>query len=192
MTTSTQSRRLGRRTTHSSRSTTAIIVAVVVILASAYAGVEIVLAWLGLAPLLAAPADMARSLGELGTVPAVWTIVAGAVVVVLGLVVIAFAVRPGRRHRHLLPSERSTVVVDDRVIASAVARHAATAAGTGPDATVVSVDRRSATVRVTPTSGVMVDQDEVRAAVDEQLEQYRVTPSLRGRVRIARTGEVGA
>lgn len=185
-------RRISRRETHSSRSALAITVAVVVVLACAYAGVEIVLEMLGQPPLLAAPADMASALVTAPTLTAVWLIVGGVIAAVLGLLLIIAAVRASRRARHLLGSERTAVVVDDAVIASALARHASFAADVDPDNTVVTVGRRSATVRVTPSSGVPVVREAVQTAVDDQLARYQVRPQVRARVRVDEHGKVGA
>lgn len=192
MSTSDLYRRISRREMHSPKSVLAIVLAVIVILACVYAGTEIVLAMVGAAPLLAAPTDMASALVAAPTVLPVWLIVAGAIVLVLGILTIIAAVRPSRRPRHLLDSDRTAIVVDDRVIASAIARHAAAAANADPDNTLVTVGARSATVRITPASGIPVDRDAVARVVDEQLDEFQARPRLRGRVLIRENGRVGA
>jgi protein-S-isoprenylcysteine O-methyltransferase Ste14 len=185
-------RRIARRETHSSRSGLATVLAVLVILACAYAGTEVVLAMLGLSPLLAAPSDMGSALVAATTLPRAWLVVGGVVVALLGLAVIVAALRSSRRPRHVLDSDRTVVVVDDRVIASALARRAANAADVDPDATVVTVGRRSAQVRLTPLSGLPVDREAVVSAVDDEIARYDARPGLRSRITIERSGKVGA
>jgi hypothetical protein len=192
MSTSDLYRRISRREMHSPKSVLAIVLAVIVILACAYAGTEIVLDMLGARPLLAAPADMASALSSAASVLPVYLIVAGAIVLLLGIITVVAALRSSRRPRHLLDSDRTAIVVDDAVIASALARHASAAAGVDPDSTVVTVGRGAATVRLTPASGIPVDRDAVRRTVDEQLDQYSARPRLRGKVVIGKNGKVGA
>lgn len=192
MSTSSLYRRISRRETHSPKSVLAIILAVIVILACGYAGTEIILDMLGARPLLAAPADMASAVVAAGSVLPVYLIVAGAIVAVLGIIAVVAAVRTARRPRHLLESDRTAIVVDNAVIASALARHASAAAGVDADSTVVTVGHRTATVRLTPASGIPVDRDAVRGVIDEQLDRYQAKPALRGKVIIGKNGKVGA
>jgi hypothetical protein len=111
---------------------------------------------------------------------------------VIGLVLIIAAIAPGRRARHLLQSERTVVVVDNEVIASALARHSSVAGSVDPDNASVSVSHRHAAVHLTPTSGIPVDRDAVTGEVARQLESYRLTPPVRARVRISENGRIGA
>lgn len=185
-------RRVTRRETHSPRTGVAVAVALAVVLACAYAGAETVLAMLGRPPLLAAPGDMASALVAAPTLAPAALVVGGVLVALLGIVTIVAAVRPARRPRHVVDSDRLAVVVDDGVIASALARHAATAAGVDPDDVVVSVGRGTATVRVTPASGLTVDREAVHRAVEDQIHRYGARPALRSTVVVTRTGRVGA
>ena len=98
----------------------------------------------------------------------------------------------GRRARHSLVGERSAVVVDNAVIASALARHAARAGAVDPDSTRVTVGHRRATVEITPTSGFAVDTAAVEAAVTTQLESFGLRPLLAPRVIVHTHGKVGA
>lgn len=185
-------RRVVRRELHSPRSVLAIVVAVLLIIACAYLGTEIMLGMLGQRPLLASPSDMVRSLGDLGRAPVALLVLIGAALVVFGILVLIGALSPGRRARHELPADRAVVVVDDEVIASALARHAAHAAGVHPDRTRVSVSKRRAVVRLTPASGIPANRGAVAASVDEQLETLRLIPSIRPSIDIASSGVVGA
>jgi len=185
-------RRIVRRETHSPRSVLAIVVAVIVMLLCAYLGTEVVLAMLNQPALLAAPQDMLSALAALGKAPAVLPVIVGVVLMVLGLLLIIGALSPGRRARHQLPSERAAVVVDDEVVASALARRAAYAGNASPDNTVVSVSRRRVIVRVTPTTGVPARREAIEHAVQQQLSTFELKPSVKTRVVIASSGKVGA
>lgn len=185
-------RRLNRRETHSPLSGLAIVLAVLAILVLAYLGTEFVLRAFGFAPLLVAPQAIAQAVVDAPAYPA-WTLIAGGIVAaIIGLVLVIVAVTGARRARHTLTSERAATVIDNEVIASALARHAASAAHTSADNTSVSVSHRTAVVRVTPASGTAVDAAAVTAAVDEQLRSYDLKPSIRSRVIISTEGKVGA
>ncbi len=191
MSTADTYRRILRRELHSPRSVLAITVSVVVILLCAYVGAEIILAMLGYRALLTAPLDMLTALGALGSTPAGMPITVGIVLMMVGIVLLIPALTPGRRARHQLAASRAAVVVDDEVIASALARHAAHAGNAHPDNTIVSISARRAIVRLIPTSGVPVRREAVSDAVQEQLAAFELTPSLRPSILVASTGKVG-
>ncbi|MBS3179333.1 MULTISPECIES: DUF6286 domain-containing protein [unclassified Pseudoclavibacter] len=184
--------RLSRRETHSPRSALAITLAVLLILVAAWIGTEIVLSLLALPALLVAPADMfASALGVLEQ-PAQYVGIAGVVVAIIGLVLLIAGLAPGRRARHTLTSTRTATVADNAVIASALARHAAHAGNVSPDNVTVSVSHRRADVHLTPASGLPVDASAITAAVNQQLQQYELTPRVTAKVRVAENGKVGA
>ena len=184
--------RIRRRETRSPRSVAAITLAVVVMATLAWLAVEIVLAMLDLPPLLVAPAEMAAALVAVTSVPGAMLMGAGLLIALVGAVLIALAVAPGRRGRHLMESPRR-VVVDDDVIASAIARHAASVAGVGPDQARVTVSRRRVDVHLTPTSGFPIDRAAVLNVVGDALDSYRLEPALESpRLSVAEQGRVGA
>ncbi|MDO9397170.1 MAG: DUF6286 domain-containing protein [Herbiconiux sp.] len=185
-------RRIGRRETHSPRSLPAIVLAVALILVLAWIGTEIVIALLGAPALLVAPVDMFTSAVNLVEAPAGIVAAAGIVVALIGLVLVIVAVSPGRRARHRIESSRTVVVVDNEVIASALARHASVAGDVDPDNATVSVSHRRADVHLTPTSGIPVDEAAVNDGVARQLESYGLKPGVRASVRIAQNGRIGA
>ncbi|WP_440709524.1 DUF6286 domain-containing protein [Herbiconiux sp. YIM B11900] len=185
-------RRVSRRETHSPRSLLAIVLAVVLIVVLAWIGTEIVLSLLGSGALLVAPADMFSSALNLPALPTALLAAAGIVVAVIGVLLLVAAVSPGRRARHTLASERSAVVIDNEVIASALARHASLAADVDPDNVTVSVSHRVAEVRLVPSAGRPVDRAAVQSEVDERLADYDLRPRLRARVRVAEQSKVGA
>lgn len=185
-------RRVLRREMHSPRSVLAIAVSVVVIALCAFVGAEIILSMLNQKALVAAPADMLATVGTLGSAPVALPIGIGVILMIIGLLLVIAALTPGRRARHQLVASRAAVVADNEVIASALARHAARAANTHPDNTLVSVSARQAIVRLTPTSGTPVQRDAVVDAVREQLEALELTPPVRCSVVIASTGKLGS
>lgn len=184
--------RIIRRETHSPRSTLAIVLAVVLILVFAWVGTEIVLALLHLRALLVSPSAMFEAAVNLVSLPTAIVAAAGVVVALVGLILVIAAVSPGRRARHALDTQRAATVVDNEVIASALARHASNAGNVDPDNATVSVSHRRAVVHLTPASGVPVNEAEVAEAVDQQLDSYGLRPTVRATVRIADRAVVGA
>lgn len=176
-------RRIVRRETHSSRSGLAVVLALLLAVALAWIGTEAVLAAVGTAPLLLAPADLVAAVlgaagGPVGAVTAVAVVVA-----LVGLVLVVLALAPGRKGRRGSAEGRSAVVVDDRVIARSLARTAAAAADVGRDQVSVSVGGRRATVEVTDLDGRTSDARGIEQAVAAELDGYRFGPALRGSVR---------
>ncbi|TFC29524.1 hypothetical protein E3O25_04630 [Cryobacterium sp. TMT1-3] len=184
--------RVSRRELHSSRSAAAIAVAVAIMLVCGWIGTEIVLHLLNEPAVLAAPANLAEGLASASTAPVGWLAGLAVGCALVGLVLVAVAVTPGRRARHLIKSERTVTVVDDEVIASALAGRAARVGGIDPDSTRVSISRKLATVHLVPTSGRPVHQDTVLDAVRGQLDGLHLQPPLRSRVVVALGGKVGA
>lgn len=184
-------RRISRRELHSSRSGAAIAVASVVIVLSGWFGAEIVLHLVGQRPLLLAPDDLARSVQATSSLPVALLAGLGAGCAVIGILLAVIAVSPGRRARHLIGSERMVTVVDDEVIASALAGRAARVAGIDPNNARVSVSRRLATVHLVPTSGQSVHTGTVLRAVGDQLDGLMLQPGLQARVVVAIGGKVG-
>lgn len=185
-------RRVARRETHSPKSTLAIVIAAVIAVSLAYLATEIVLDLVGAAPLLVAPADMAAAITAVPALPPATLITAGAIVAVIGLVLFIAALTPGRRPKHLIDTARTVSVVDNEVIASAIARGAAFAGDTSPDNVRVSVSRRLAVVDLTPASGRPVDRDAVERAVSSALDSFALRERVTSRIRISDTGKVGA
>ena len=95
-----------------------------------------------------------------------------------GLFFLLNAVLPGRRARHVLDGSGTSaaVVVDDEVIASALARSARLAANVTPEQVMVVVSQRQVIVNVRPTSGVPVTENAVLAAVQDELREMSLIP----------------
>jgi hypothetical protein len=179
--------RIARRETHSPRSVLAILLAVLLVIVAAWAITEIVLAMLSRPALLVAPGDASQSLVNASALPVGALIAAGIVLLIGGLLSIVAALTAGRRARHVNVTDRAVTVVDNDVIASALARHASYAGGTSPDNRSVSVSHRRAVVEVTATSGRATPSEAILDAVNEQLRTYGFTPALKGKVDIHRS-----
>lgn len=181
-------RRALRRETHSSRAGAAIAVAVCLILALAAAGAACV-------SLVVDPSAAAALHAGFAEAPAFAPAVrypvlfGGCVGIVLGLAVLLLGMLPGRRARRVLGSDRAAIVVDDRVIANALAARAARAAGTETRQLDVRIGRRRAAVRVVPSSGVAVDVAAVREAAVRDAAVYGLIREPR--ITVAESGEVG-
>lgn len=185
-------RRVLRREMHSSRSALAIVVALVIIALCLLVATEIVLQLLGRAPLSFSPTEAARTAAAPATDLRGIMVPLGIGVALVGLLLLLAAVLPGRRTRHSLSTDRVAVVIDDEVIASALARSTAVAAGVAPDAVHVTVGRRTAQVRLTPTSGIGVDEARVTAAATTTLTHLGPQPSIRPRLVIDPRARVGS
>ncbi|PCE15398.1 DNA/RNA endonuclease G [Microbacterium sp. SZ1] len=180
-------RRVVRRETHSPRTVAMFVAVILLILALAYIGLEIVLSLLAQPALLLGPAAAAGWLIGLPTAQPAGLVIAGSVVLaIIGLVFLWLAVTPGRLSRHTIDAGDRAVVVDNGVIASALAQHLAEEAGLARDDITVGVGHRSVDVTVRPGVGIPVDKAAVQAAAEAELETYRLTRSVRTRVRIER------
>jgi hypothetical protein len=186
-------RRILHRETHSSRAVAAGIAAVLVILFCIYALLESVVRAIGQPPWIIDPQTAAERIVSLPNgIPPLLLGVTGAVIAAAGLFFFLNAILPGRRARHLLEDPRVAVVVDDEVIASALARRARLAANVTPEQVMVVVSQRQAVVNVRPTSGVPVSENAVRAAVEDELRSMAPTPMPAVRVNLATSGVIGA
>lgn len=182
-----------KRETHSSRAVASIIAAVLVVGLCGYALLETAVRAVGQPPWLVDPQAAAEQVVALPNgVPPLLLGVIGAVVVMAGLFFFLNAVLPGRRARHILRDRRAAVVVDDEVIASALARRARVAANVSQEQVMVTVSRRQVEVNVRPTSGVPLSPDAVRAAVQDELRDMALFPSPDVRINVASAGVVGA
>ena len=182
-----------KRETHSSRATASIIAAVLVIALCLYALLETAVRAVGQPPWLVDPQTAAEQIVALPNgVPPLLLGVVGAVLVMAGLYFFLNAVLPGRRARHVLLDRRAAVVVDDEVIASALARRARLAANVSQEQVMVTVSRQQIGVNVRPTSGVPLSRGAVLAAVQDELREMGLSPAPEVRINVASAGVVGA
>lgn len=187
--------RVIRRETHSSRAVVATAAAVLVLSLAGYGLLEAGVHAIGEPAWLIDPRAAGHQLVQLPAgVPKALLAALGAVLAMLGLVFLLNGILPGRRARHVVrgPGTGSAVVVDDEVIASALARRARLAANVTPDQVMVVVSQRQVVVNVRPTSGVPVDQEVVLAAVQDELDQMALEPAPAARINVASSGVIGA
>jgi hypothetical protein len=182
-----------RRETHSSRAAAAGLAAALVILLCLYALLEAGVRAIGQPPWLIDPQTAAERIVALpGGMPPLLLGVTGAVTAAAGLFFFLNAVLPGRRARHLLEDRHIAVVVDDEIIASALARRARLAANVTQEQVMVVVSQRQAVVNVRPTSGVPVSETAIREAVEDELRSMAPTPMPLVRINLATSGVIGA
>lgn len=168
--------RVQRRETHSPRSAAMVTAVILLIAPIAYLGVEIVLVMAGTPALVAAPADLLRGISAATGTPMT---AIGAAVALLGVVLVVVAVTPGRLAKHTMAAADGTiVVVDNGVIAAALAQHLSDILGIDRRRLTVGVGHRRVDVTVRPETGLSIDLDQVRAASDAELATYRLTPSV--------------
>lgn len=185
-------RRILRRETHSARTPAAVTAAVLGILFFAYVLLEAVLQALGQPAWLIDPPTFGHWLAELpADADPVLLGLSGGLVFLAGLVFLLQAALPGRRARYALPNPRAAVVVDGEVLAASLARCARTRAGVTPQQVLVTVGRTDVEVQIRPTSGIPVDADAVRTAVEDELLLTKLDPQPAVRVQVARTGVIG-
>lgn len=184
--------RVVRREMHSPRTALAVIVLVLAAAVAVYAFIEIVLQLLGSQPLLVAPSDAFAWLVDLPANESAAGIGAGAAIVaVIGLILLALAIAPGLRSKHQLGEAAHAVVVDNGVIASAVAERIRRELDLSKDGATVGIGHRSADVTVRPEPGQEIDSSQVRAIAEAELAGYGLVPAVRVRARVQPTAEQG-
>lgn len=183
-------RRVVRRETHSPRTVAMFVAVVLLILALAYIGLEIVLNLATQPALLFGPAAAGAWLVGLPTAQPAGLVIAGSVILgLIGLVFIVLAITPGRLSKHTLDAGDRAVVVDNGVIASALAQHLSEETGLARESITVGVGHRSVDVTVRPGAGIPLEKSAVQAAAEARLHDYRLGRSVRTRVRIERPTE---
>lgn len=190
--THTHSARIRRRELHSSRSSVAVFVLILAIVLVAWLATEAFFVLLGAGPFLLAPSAVAAAIGDPATIPLGVLLGVGIPAAILGLILVILALAPGKRGRRVRHSERAAVIIDDSVIASALAAAAARSASLSPSQVSASVGRRDVSIQLTPTSGVPVDGPAVHRDVEQVLTGYQLEPALTVRVSVSATGAVGA
>ncbi|MDT0231893.1 DUF6286 domain-containing protein [Curtobacterium sp. BRB10] len=181
-------RRIRRRSVHRSRSTAVAVALVVLALVAAWIGTEAVLSAIGRPPLVADPQTVVdTALRPDAAFVTVVEVVAGALVV-LGVVLVVLALKPGRKHRSVVEHERGAVVIDARIVASTAANAAGMAAGVPEGNASATARGRTTEVRIVPVTGVPVDEASVRAAVVERLSGLDERFGRRVRVRVEEKG----
>jgi len=185
--------RILARETTSSRAGAAVVAAILVIAVCGYALLETAVRAVGQPPWLIDPQTAADQVTALPAgVPPVLLGTVGAILLAAGACFVLAAILPGRRARHILADPRAAVVVDDEVIASALARRARLAANVTQEQVMVVVSRREVQVNVRPTSGVPLSTGDLQAAVEAELRDMAPEPMPAVRVNVASSGVIGA
>ncbi|MBT1003395.1 hypothetical protein KIH31_12355 [Paenarthrobacter sp. DKR-5] len=185
--------RILSRETRSSRAPAAVIAALLVIVVAVWALLEVILAGIDQPAWLLDPQSVLHAVARFPEgADRLLLGAAGAVLAMAGLVFLLNAVLPGRRARHVLSDRRAAVVVDDEVIASALARRARYAAQVTQEQVMVVVSQRSAVVNIRPTSGMPVNVEQVRAAVEAELADMAPAPLPAVHINVTTAGVVGA
>lgn len=184
--------RVVKRELHSARSILSGVAASVIILLALYGLLECGLRIVNQPAWLIDPQTALNRLAHLpeGINPLLLGVIGG-VLLLAGLVFFLSAVLPGRRARHTLPDPRLFVVVEDEVLASALARRARLAAGVTQEQVMVVVGQRSVVVNVRPTSGVPLSAEQIQAAVEAELAKMQLAPMPQVRVNLATSGVIG-
>ncbi|MGA7206304.1 MAG: DUF6286 domain-containing protein [Specibacter sp.] len=184
--------RILKRETHSSRAPLSVVAAIILTLLAVYGLLESMLRALGQPPWLIDPISAARKVSQLpaGLSPALLG-AAGLLIFLVGLVFLAHAILPGRRARHVIKDPRIAVVVDDEVIASALARRARLAAGVTREQVMVVVSARTVQVNVRPTSGITLQESLIQAAVEDELTAMSLDPAPSVKVHLSASGVIG-
>lgn len=184
--------RVLRRETHSPRSGLSVVAAILVTLAAIYALLEAVLAALGQPTWLVHPLAAAQWIADLpGSYPPALLGAAGVLMALVGLIFLGTGLLPGRRARHVIANQRVAIVVDDEVIASALAKCARMAAGVTREQVMVVVSARLVQVNIRPTSGIRLSEQAIQAAVEAQLAAMELDPRPAVTVKLAASGVVG-
>lgn len=181
-------RRIRRRSVHRSRSTAVAVALVVLALVAAWIGTEAVLSAIGRPPLVADPQTVVDTALRPDAAFVTTVEVIAGVLVVLGVVLVVLALKPGRQHRSVVEHERGAVVIDARIVASTAANAAGMAAGVPEGNASATARGRSTEVRIVPVTGVPVDEASVRAAVVERLSGLDERFGGRVRVRVEEKG----
>ncbi|MBO9625886.1 MAG: hypothetical protein J7484_05890 [Microbacterium sp.] len=147
-------RRVLRRETHAPRTAPAVLVAgAAAVLALVGVGAVI---WWAVDVNVRGPIETAA--GTTAGTPRALLVGAGAVAIVVAVLMLGAALLPGRRARHARTTDRVALVVDDGVLADAVADAVSADAGVDRRQVSVTLLRRGVRVTITPTSGVPVDK----------------------------------
>lgn len=185
-------RHILRRETHSPRSGAAVIAACLVAAAALYFMLESMLAALGQPTWLASPEMILQWIADLpGDTPRALLGAAGMLLALFGLIFLCHGILPGRRARHVISHPRVAIVVDDEVIASALAKTARVAAGVTREQVMVVVSARQVQVNVRPTSGIPLSESQIQGAVEARVADMGLNPVPSVSVKLADSGVIG-
>lgn len=178
-------RRVVRRETHSPRTIAMIIAVVILVLGLAYVGVELVLYLAAQPALLIGPAAAWSWILGVPSAPPGGLLIAGSIVLAaIGVLLVWLAIAPGRLSKHTFADEDRAIVVDNGVIASALAQRLSEDTGLARDEILVGVAHRSIDITLRPGPDVTVGKTDVRAIAEAEISAYRLSRAVRTSVRV--------
>lgn len=186
--------RIVRRETHSPRTVLAVVLLVIIMVAAAYGAAELVAHIAGAAPLVIAPHE---ALAAVAGVPdlegsgASVAVAIGVVAALVGLLLLWLSFSPARRPRHESQISRYSVVVDNGVIASAVAENLRRELDLPKSSVVVGIGHRTADITIRPQPGQVVDRERASVIAEIELASYELRPPVKVRTRVVKTDERG-
>lgn len=178
--------RVIRRETHSSRTAPTVIVLVVVIFAALFLGIELVLFLLDRGALLASPGTMLSWLMDVPKLEPRNVVIAVSLVVgIVGLLLVWAAISPGRLTKHQLAEGSHSVIIDNGVIASAIAERVSRELNVPKKDVIVGVGHHHADVTVRARPEYDIDPAQIKDAAQKELAEFGMSPtiSIRAKVR---------
>ncbi|AZS44681.1 DUF6286 domain-containing protein [Microbacterium oleivorans] len=183
-------RRVVRRETHSPRSVAFAVVVLLGIILALYVAVELILALAAQPALFVRPMAALQWLAGLpSSVPVAAGVAGGLVVAALGLWLVVLAVSPGRLSKHEMDAGGRVAVVDNGVVASALAQRVSDETGIARDRVTVGVAHRSVDVTVRPGAGIPIEKAQVTSLAEAEIASLKLARPVRTRVRIERHDE---
>ena len=183
-------RRVVRRETHSPRSVAFAVVVLLGIILALYVAVELILALAAQPALFVRPMAALQWLAGLpSSVPVAAGVAGGLVVAALGLWLVVLAVSPGRLSKHEMDAGGRVAVVDNGVVASALAQRVSDETGIARDRVTVGVAHRSVDVTVRPGAGIPIEKAQVNSLAEAEIASLKLARPVRTRVRIERHAE---
>ncbi|WP_217133319.1 DNA/RNA endonuclease G [Leucobacter chinensis] len=186
--------RVVRRETHSPRTVLTVVLLVVIMVAVAYGATELVLHIAGAAPLVMAPHEALAAIAgvpDLEGSEASVTVAIGVIAALVGLILLWLSFSSARRPRHESQISRYSVVVDNGVIASAVAENLRRELDLPKSSVVVGIGHRTADITIRPQPGQVVDRERASVIAQIELASYELRPPVKVRTRVVKTDERG-
>lgn len=176
----------------SNRSPAAIVAATLTILLCGYALFEALLMALDQDPLVATPETWWHWIATLPESANPYLLAGGGLALIaLGLTLCVQGIREGRLARHSIRCEDAVLIVDDQVIAAALARRARLEATVGQGQVLVVIHGDHIEVQIRPTSGTPINREAVVASLEDELRINMIEPEPQVKVHISASGVIG-
>ncbi|MDU0968886.1 MAG: hypothetical protein E7A62_07660 [Actinomycetaceae bacterium] len=181
---------LVRRETHSARAVAATLMAVLALIIAVYLALEGILEMCGQKALLARPTAIWDEITALPKDIPWLAVIIGVAIALVGLVFLIKSIAPGTLGRHQIVDERAAYIVDDSVIASAISRKVREHANLSAGQVHTSVSRKSIDVTAEPTSGLTLDEAELRSFLEQTVSELHLKPAPHVGLKISNEGQV--